>query len=132
MSDHVATVQSIYAAFGRGDIPAILDHLAEDVEWEHDWGGDVLPLFQPRKGRAAVPGFFGELQALDITRFEPVNLLTGGNQVVAVIRFGATARATGRKIDDLEAHLWTFGADGKVSAFRHIVDTRQQGWALGA
>ena len=31
---NLATVRGIYAAFGRGDIPAILDALAEDVEWE--------------------------------------------------------------------------------------------------
>lgn len=131
MSDHVATVQAIYAAFGRGDIPAILGHLAEDVAWEHDWGGTPLPLYRPRKGRDAVPGFFSELQAIEIARFEPVNLLTGGDQVVAVIRLEATARATGRKITDLEAHLWTFGADGRVHAFRHLADMRQHGWALG-
>ena len=26
------TVQQLYAAFGRGDVPAILEHLAPDVE----------------------------------------------------------------------------------------------------
>jgi ketosteroid isomerase-like protein len=31
---NLATVQGIYEAFAKGDIPAILDVLAEDVEWE--------------------------------------------------------------------------------------------------
>jgi hypothetical protein len=31
---NAATVQGIYEAFGRGDIPAILDHLSEDVVWD--------------------------------------------------------------------------------------------------
>jgi hypothetical protein len=31
MADHVATVASIYEAFGRGDVPAILAALSEDV-----------------------------------------------------------------------------------------------------
>ena len=32
---HVKTVQSIYDAFGKGDVPTILGHLAENVEWEY-------------------------------------------------------------------------------------------------
>ena len=31
---NLPTVQLIYEAFGKGDIPAILDVIAEDVEWE--------------------------------------------------------------------------------------------------
>jgi len=30
----VETVQRIYEAFGAGDVPAILELLADDVEWE--------------------------------------------------------------------------------------------------
>ncbi len=36
MADHVATVASIYEAFGRGDVPSILGALSEDVRWE-EW-----------------------------------------------------------------------------------------------
>lgn len=31
---NLATVQTIYAAFGRGDVPTILGALSEDIEWE--------------------------------------------------------------------------------------------------
>jgi ketosteroid isomerase-like protein len=31
---HLGTVQGIYQAFGSGDVPAILERLAEDVAWE--------------------------------------------------------------------------------------------------
>lgn len=31
----IETVRQIYAAFGRGDVPAILACLAEDVDWEY-------------------------------------------------------------------------------------------------
>ncbi|WP_448543471.1 hypothetical protein [Roseiflexus sp.] len=43
MSDHLQTVRDIYAAFGRSDIPAILDCLADNVrcaprrESEHNY-----------------------------------------------------------------------------------------------
>lgn len=35
-ASNIQTVQEIYAAFGRGDIPAIPGHLAENVIWEYD------------------------------------------------------------------------------------------------
>jgi ketosteroid isomerase-like protein len=37
-TSNLPTVPSIYQAFGKGDVLAILDVLAEDVEWE-EWGG---------------------------------------------------------------------------------------------
>ncbi|MCL4187935.1 MAG: nuclear transport factor 2 family protein [Rhodobacteraceae bacterium] len=127
----IARVQAIYAAFGAGDIAAILAHLAEDVEWEHDWGIEPLPIFLPRRGRAEVPGFFEMLRGIEFLRFEVANLLEGGNQVAAVIRLEARVIATGRTVRDLEIHLWTFGTDGLVTAFRHVADTRQFERAMG-
>ena len=38
---NLATVQAIYAAFGRGDVPAILSHLTDGVAWEHGEGGNT-------------------------------------------------------------------------------------------
>ena len=32
---NVATIQSVYEAFGRGDIPAILEVVSADAAWEH-------------------------------------------------------------------------------------------------
>ncbi len=34
-------------------------------------------------------------------------------------------KLTGRRIRDLELHLWTFGANGLATRFRHLVDTLQ-------
>ena len=60
------TVQDIYAAFGRGDIPAILERLADDVRWDHlpDGGGAErhgVPWLVARTGRDDVAGFFEAL-----------------------------------------------------------------------
>jgi ketosteroid isomerase-like protein len=131
MADNVATVQEIYAAFGRGDVDGILAHLDREVDWEHDWGAETLPLYVPRRGSEAVRGFFVELSRIRITRFEPVNMLTGGDQVVAVIRLEAVEPVSGRQVVDLQMHLWTFGADGRATAFRHVCDTWQHARVLG-
>jgi ketosteroid isomerase-like protein len=126
---NVATVQSMYEAFGKGDIPAILDKLAEDVAWEA-WGTDNtaqaadVPWMRPRTGRAGAASFFQDVaDSLEFHSFQPTNLLEGGSQVVATITFDATAKATGERFQDEEIHLWSFDADGKVSAMRHYNDT---------
>jgi uncharacterized protein len=31
---NIETVKGVYEAFGRGDIPAILEVIADDIEWE--------------------------------------------------------------------------------------------------
>jgi ketosteroid isomerase-like protein len=117
------TVQAIYAAFGRGDIPAILDKLADDVQWEHDATNHGIALLTPRRGRRDVGNFFEALGAIDITQFDLVNLHEGGDQVVAVFRITHKHRKTGKTFQDLELHLWSFDDRGQVSAFRHVVDT---------
>ena len=126
---NIATVQSVYEAFGTGDIPAILDKVSDDCDWE-TWDvdntaqGSGVPWMLRRRGRDGVAEFFQAVGAnLEFHSFEPRNLLEGGNQVAATIKLEATAKATGERFQEEEIHLWTFDADGKVSAFRHYLDT---------
>jgi len=123
---NLETVQEMYAAFGRGDVPAILSKLADDVEWDADSTSDV-PLLQPRHGRDGVGAFFGSLAAVDFTNFAPTAFLESDNVVVALIDVEFTVKATGRSVKQPdEAHIWRFGPDGKVVSFRHRVDTHAQ------
>jgi len=122
---NLAAVQAIYEAFGRGDIPAIIAAVSDDVEWEANGHDHGVPWLTPGRGKEHVARFFQALGALDITKFAPKNMLEGGSQVAAVIDIELTVRATGGKVVDEELHLWTFGPDGKVTAFRHAADTAQ-------
>ncbi|MEZ5100359.1 MAG: nuclear transport factor 2 family protein [Thermoleophilia bacterium] len=125
MSHHIETVQAIYGAFARGDVPGILAHLADDVAWDQDTPSWGLPWYEPRAGRDQVPAFFEALLAnVELARFEPRNLLAGGDQVAAVISISVVVK--GRQVDDLELHLWTFGDDGKVTRFAHVLDRHAQ------
>ena len=125
----VQMVQNIYASFGRGDIPAILACLAEDVEWEYGASSTGVPWLEPRRGRAEVLKFFESLGGLDIKRFEPKTLLENNGIVVALIDFTAVVTATGRTINEEdEVHIWRFGSDGLVARFCHKADTHQH-WA---
>ena len=123
---HIATVQEIYAAFGRGDVPAILDRLAEDVDWEAGGSSaadEGVPWLLRRTGREGAGAFFATLDAFETRRFEPLSFLEGAGQVAAVIGVELALRASGYVIADEEVHLWTFDDTGLVCAFRHVVDT---------
>jgi uncharacterized protein len=122
------TVQQIYAAFGRGDVPAILERLAPDVRWEHwpDGSGAQrhgVPWLAARTGPEEVGAFFESLRGLEIHRFEPLALIADGEHVAALIDIDIEVRATGERFRDAEIHLWTFDGDGRVGEFRHFVDT---------
>ena len=126
---NVETVQQGYEAFGRGDIPAILEMLAEDVRWEHHPTGNTaqdqdVPYMRSRSGREGAAGFFQDIdEDFEMHSFNPHSLLEGDGIVAAVIEYELTVKATGKRVHDEEIHLWEFGSDGKVTAFRHSLDT---------
>ena len=126
---NAATVQGMYEAFGKGDVEAILDQMADAVEWEQWDGGNTgqdagVPWLVSRSGKDGVAGFFQAVaENLEFHSFEPRNILEGGNQVAATIAFDATAKPTGDRFQDEEIHLWTFDDAGKVVGMRHYVDT---------
>lgn len=119
------TVQEIYAAFGRGDIPAILSRLSPDVDWEYGQQGKTgVPWLQPRKGRDAVGGFFESLGALDFQKFQPKEIIEGPNVVIALIDIDLKVKSNGNPIvEEDEIHLWRFNDRGEVVRFRHGSDT---------
>ena len=125
-TDHKATVADIYQAFGRGDVPAILDRLADDVKWEHwaSWTPHAagVPWLLARDGKAGAAEFFQTVGPWTIHEFQVLDLLASEGQVAAVIVIDAEL-PSGARFRDEEMHLWTFDGDGKVARFRHYVDT---------
>jgi ketosteroid isomerase-like protein len=124
----------MYAAFGRGDVPAILEHLAEDVAWE-PWSDNHaqvagVPWLQPFHRRADVVRFFEEIGRWQIHSFAVLDIMAGERQVASEVTIDATL-PSGRRYRDEEMHLWTFGPDGKVIRFRHYADTAKQIHAAG-
>jgi len=126
---NLKTVQAIYEAFGRGDVPTILGYLADNVEWEYGIVSTNVPWLQPRKGRDEVPKFFQSLADFEISKFEPKTFLESDNIVVVLIDLEGNVRSTKRTItEEDEVHIWHFDAKGKVARFRHRADTFQH-WA---
>jgi ketosteroid isomerase-like protein len=82
----VKTIQEIYAAFGRGDVPAILARLAESVEWDYNMAPSTdVPWLRKRRGREEAADFFASLDELEIHRLSPKEFLEGDGVVVVVL-----------------------------------------------
>jgi uncharacterized protein len=127
-------VGTIYEAFARGDVTAILEHLSPDVAWDiwpDNFGQRAdLPHLRPRRGREEVAEFFAVVAEQTPYAFTVHDLLADGSTVVAVasVDFGLP---NGGRYADEELHLWTLGEDGLVQSFRHYVDTAKHIAALG-
>lgn len=128
---NVETVQQVYEAFGRGDIPAILELLAEDIRWEHHPTGNTaqdqdVPYMRFRSGREGAAGFFQDIdEDFEMHSYNPHSFLEGDGLVAAVTEYDLTVKATGKRVHDEQIHLWEFGPDGKVTAVRHFLDTEK-------
>jgi uncharacterized protein len=117
---NVEIVKQVYAAFGRGDLQALLSLLGRDVEWvipgSAPWSGEG-------RGHDYVQRFFqtfGSLAAL--SAFEPQSFLSDGDRVAVTGYEEGTVRETGRAWKSHFTHLFTV-ADGKVTAHREYADT---------
>jgi len=119
---NVDTVKEMYEAFGRGDIPAILEKLDENVEWDTEIADPGVPWMAPRHGKANIGGFFEALAPLEFTRFEPHTFFESGDKVFALIAIDANSKGKSYSIPN-EGHLWQFNAAGKVVKYDHVTDT---------
>jgi uncharacterized protein len=128
---NVDIVKGIYEAFGRQDVPAILERIDESVAWDQQYADTKVPWLRARRGRAGVGEFFQSLSDLQFDRFEVTRVLGDGDTVVALIDLDATVRSTGKKICERgEVHIWKLNNQGRVVHFRHAVDTAQHERAL--
>ena len=126
MQDLKSIVADMYAAFRRGDTPAILAHLAPDVTWDR-WADNHgqkagVPFLQRRAGVTQVHGYFELLGTYTFHEVNVVAILGGDNKVVAEVVVDLTM-PNGSRVRDEELHLFTFNPEGKVTAFRHYIDT---------
>ena len=124
---NAARVADIYSAFGRGDVPAILDSLADDVswdEWEHGHDGQRAGVahLAPHRGVQGAAEFFAAIAGWTVREFAVLDVIGAGRQVVAEVR-AVFDLPNGTRLADEELHLWTFDDAGKVTRFRHYVDT---------
>lgn len=119
MGGNVEVVHSAYAAFGRGDIPALVELLDDAVQWSSP---RTLPQGGEFSGKEGVLEFFqgvgGAWESLDID-VESVGDL-GAGLVTAVVHGSGSLRAGG-PAEYGATHAFTL-EDGKITSFREYVD----------
>lgn len=128
--DNVRLIEEAYAAFGRGDVQAVLDALTPDVEWTIP-GPREVKICGVRRGHAQVGEFFRDLaEAEEIEQFEPRDFIASGDKVVAIGHYRSKIRATGATADMDWVHVFTFRS-GKVASFREFTDSLAVAEAYG-
>lgn len=122
--DNLAMVRDIYAAFGRGDIPALLQHLDEYIEWEAVIGAAPhVPTAGKRVGKNMVKDFFRILsETVAFDAFEAEEFVAQGDDVIVLGRYAGRAASTGREFAERWAMAMTV-KHGKVVRFREYVST---------
>ncbi len=122
MSTATNIIQQAYEAFGRGDIPAILELVADEVDWKFV-GSPGLPYAGERRNRQEVGNFFAEVQgADDIHHFEPREFIEAGEHVTVLGWESCTGRDTARKFESEWVHVFTV-KNGKVTRWRGFYNT---------
>lgn len=114
--DNKRVVQSLFESFGRGDIPAVLSLLREDVSWDAP-GPSVVPYHGRRRGHEGAKEFFTQLgTTVEFESFEPGAFIAEGDKVVVLGRERGRVRSTGKVFDNDWALVFTL-KEGKIAEF---------------
>ena len=114
-------VQQAYDAFARGDVPAVLQFLADDITW-HVPGRS--PLSGDYKGHSEVVGFFTTSMTLSggTLRVGVDEIVASGERVIALTT--VSAERGGRSWSSPEVHVWRV-VNGRAADFREYQGDQQ-------
>ena len=117
-----SVVQEVYAAFGRGDVAAILERVAADVDWEFV-GSPALAYAGKRTDHAGVAAFFADVASTDaIQVFEPREFIDAGGHVTVLGWEEVAAGDTNKPFATEWMHLFSV-TDGKITRWRGFFNT---------
>lgn len=125
-------IKALYAAFGRGDVPAVLGTFDPQIRWS-EAEGFLYEAGSPYIGPQAVAeGVFMRITS-DVQDFtvHPGRYHDAGDTVVVEGRYKGTWKSTGTPVDAQFAHVWHL-RDGKIVRFDQYTDTKQWAAAAGA
>jgi len=121
--ENTEIVKGIYEAFARGDIPAILDSLADNIEWIVSGREDGIPYAGRYRAREGVGQFFSVLaENINYSLFEPREFIAQGQRVAVFGHYQGTVKPSGNSVETEWAMSWTL-QDGKATKFRAYDDT---------
>ena len=117
MGEALNVAQQAYEAFGRQDIPAFLNLVADEVDWKAV-GPASLPHCSLRRNPAEVADFFAALGSVEeLPVFEPREFIEAGENVTVLGYLEGYARDTNQKFQSEWAHVITV-RNGKITRWR--------------
>jgi ketosteroid isomerase-like protein len=118
-------VESLYEAFGKGDVPYVLGTFAPELVWneaENFLYADRNPYVGPQ---AVLEGVFLRLATeWDGFGVSVAEIVASGDTAVALGRYRGMYKASGAAVDAQFVHVWRV-ADGKIVRFQQYTDTAQ-------
>jgi uncharacterized protein len=119
---NIQLVQQLYEAFGRGDVPSILSHLADNIDWKAVGPHSVLAYYAPRSTPQEVGQFFVDLNnEVEYSHFMPVAYYADGDKVFVPGEYTYTLRRNGKGGNGNWMMIYTLN-DGKVVHWRAYED----------
>lgn len=131
--DNVSLLKNLYDAFGRGDIPTVLEAMSPDIHWYEAEGNPYMLRGEAWVGPDAVlNNLFMKLGVeWDGFSVRPKSFHGAGDSVIVEARYGGTYKATGKSMDTQVCHVWDVKG-GKVARFQQYVDTAKLQDVMGA
>ena len=122
--DNVSLLKNLYAAFGRGDIPTVLETMSADIKWYQAESNPYMPSGEAWVGPDSIlNNLFMRLGAeWDGFTVHPRTFHGAGDSVIVEARYSGTYKATGKRMDAQVCHVWDV-KDGKLTRFQQYVDT---------
>jgi steroid delta-isomerase-like uncharacterized protein len=122
---NIAHIQSMYDAFGRGDVAAIIAGVTSDIDWQTVGRQKDFPTLGARKGAAQVQEFFQLVaEHEDFSDFTPREFYAAEDKVFVLGSYNLKLKKTGKPIASEWVHVFTL-KNGKVTRFREHTDTAQ-------
>jgi ketosteroid isomerase-like protein len=119
MAKNVDPVNEAYAAFAKGDIPALLESLSDDVDWSSP---ATLPHGGDFSGKDGALKFFQGIGATwESLTVEVEDIADAGDGLVVAIVQASGTRKGGGTAGYGAAHAFTVRS-GKITRFREYVD----------
>lgn len=122
---NVAIINSLYESFARGDLSAVREKMAPDIEWyeaESFPYEDGNPYLGPD---AILDGVYARLAGeWDGFSEEVRSVLDAGDKVITVGYYSGAYKPTGKAVWAQFVHVWTL-RDGIITKFDQYTDTAQ-------
>jgi len=124
-------VRALYAAFAKGDMPAALATMADNIIWneaENYPYADRNPYVGPQ---AVLMGVFARIGA-DWEGFAAISdeMVDGGDTIVSLGHYTGVSKATGKTMRAQFTHVFRV-KNGKIAGFQQYADTLGTAIALG-